>query len=266
MITRLLPDRWEKIIHFIESRGSASVEEISQALNISPATVRRDLARINQRGLITRTRGGAIPTQNIHIGPTLAQSRKINPEEKEQIGLAAAKLVENNDMLVFDGGYTTYQVAKHLQASNLQIVTNSFDIVQAVAHNKDITIIMLGGQVNYPSGTTVGPVTEREMHEFCVDKAILGADAFSVENGLCSPSPQTAQTKKVMIRMAKEVILVADHSKLGCASLHRIAAVDDVSTLVTDDKTDPELLENFRHAGIEVIVAANEVHDESSRQ
>jgi DeoR family transcriptional regulator, fructose operon transcriptional repressor len=263
MITRLLPDRWEKIIHFIESRGSASVEDIGQALNISPATVRRDLARINQRGLITRTRGGAIPTQNAHIGPTLAQSKKINPQEKEQIGLASARLVENNDMLVFDGGYTTYQVAKHLQAKNLRVVTNSFDVVQALAHSKDLTIIMLGGEFNSESGTTVGPLTERQMHEFCVDKAILGADAFSVENGLCSPTPQTMQTKKAMIQMAKEVILVADHSKLGCTALYRIAAVEDISTLVTDDKADPETLENFRRAGIEVIVAANEESDET---
>ncbi len=258
MVTRLLPERWEKIIQFIESRGSASIEEIGQALNISPATVRRDLATIQQRGLITRTRGGAAPSNNVRIGPTLAESRKTNPNEKELIGRTAAKLIEDNDLLVIDGGYTTYQTAKHLQAKNLRVVTNSIDVIQALAHQKDLALITLGGEFNPVSGTNVGPVTEQQMRQLCVDKAVLGADAISLEDGLCSPRHQTAQTKKAMIEMAKEVILVADYTKLGRSALYRIAPIGKISTIVTDSKADPNLLEKFRQAGVEILVASEQ--------
>jgi DeoR/GlpR family transcriptional regulator of sugar metabolism len=255
MINHLIPDRWGEIIRLVETQGSASVEDISRALDISPATVRRDLARINERGLITRTRGGAIPSQKIHLGHTVAQSRKTNPQEKELIGRAAAKLVKNNAILVLDGGYTTYQVAQHLQAEDLHVITNSFDVLQAMLGHDNSTVIMLGGELSIVSGTTVGPVTARQMLDLCVDMAILGADAISCEDGLCSPSPVTAQTKTAMIQKAEQIVIVADHSKLGHSALYHIVGIEKIATLVTDDKADPALLEDFRKAGLEVIIA-----------
>lgn len=143
----IIPERWERIIDLVERQGSATVERIGQVLGISPATVRRDLARIQQRGLIERTRGGAAPSQRMPIGPTLAESRRINPAEKELLGRTAAELVEAGDTVTIDGGFTTFQLARHIAVTDLRVVTNSFDVLQALVGRPGITLMMIGGEL-----------------------------------------------------------------------------------------------------------------------
>jgi DeoR family fructose operon transcriptional repressor len=241
----------------VDTRGGASVEEIGRTLGISVATVRRDLARIEARGLVERTRGGATPSQNVALGPTIAESRRVNPAEKEAIGREAARLVNDGDTLMLDGGFTTFQVARHIASKNVSVVTKSFDVVQALLSKDDVSVVMVGGEFDRVSGTAVGSMTNKSLAGFSVAKAILGADAVSVEAGLCSPTPLTADTKKSMNDCAHQLIVVADHSKLGKFALYQVAALGAIDTLVTDDKADVGLLEAFREAGVEVIVASD---------
>ena len=255
MRTIVIPERWERIIDLVEEQGGASIEQIAQALGVSEATARRDLARIRERGLIERTRGGAAPAPRPRIGRTLAESRSINPSEKEAIGRVAAGMIEPGDTLMVDGGFTTYQVARHISAPDVTVVTNSFDVAQALAGRPDVTLIIIGGELNPVSGTTVGPLTERQITELAADKAVLGADAVSPEDGLTSPKSFTAQTKRAMIERSRRLIVVADYSKLGRSTLYRVAPAEAISTLITDDKADPAIVETFRAAGVEVIVA-----------
>ncbi|HOE65117.1 MAG TPA: DeoR/GlpR family DNA-binding transcription regulator [Candidatus Hydrogenedentes bacterium] len=254
----LIPERWENIIRLVEKQGGATIEEIAQEIGVSPATVRRDLTHIHARGLIERTRGGAAPGRHVRTGPTLAESRKINPVEKERIGRVAASLVKPNDLVVFDGGFTTCQVARHMTASGVTVITNSLDIVQATIGRNDVTLVLIGGEVCLETGTTVGPQAENMLTHLSAGKAILGADAVSPEEGLSSPISSTAQTKKAMAECARELIVVADYSKLGEFALYRVAPVSAITTLVTDDKAEPKLLDAFRDAGVEVIVATSE--------
>ncbi len=257
----IIPERWEKIIDLVEEHDGASVEEIARALDISAPTVRRDLARIQQRGLIDRTRGGAAPSSGSRLGLTLAESRRVNPAEKELIGRVAAELIENGDCVMIDGGFTTYQLARHIQASDVKIITNSFDVAQAVAGRKDLALVLLGGELLPVSGTTVGPATEKQVLELSANRAFLGANAISLEEGLSADRQLTAQTKKAMISNSRELVVVADHSKLGRSAIYRVAAIEAVSTLVTDDKADESILDEFRSAGVEVIVASGQNAD-----
>lgn len=258
MRTVVIPERWERIIDLVEERGGASIELIAQTLGVSDATARRDLVRIYERGLIERTRGGAAPARQVRVGRTLSESRRINPVEKESIGRAAAELVEQGDTVMIDGGFTTYQAARRFHVSGLSVVTNSFDVAQALAGRQDGTLIIIGGELNPVSGTTVGPLTEHQILELAADKAILGADAVSPEDGLTSPKSFSAQTKRAMIDRSKRLIVVADYTKLGRSTLYRVAPVGAISTLVTDDKADHAVVDAFRAAGVEVIVAKRE--------
>jgi len=251
----LIPDRWEKIVELVEEHDGVSVGKLSQLLGISPATVRRDLAGIQRRGLVERTRGGAAPSRERRPGVTLAESRKVNRAEKELIGRAAARLVEPGDVVMIDGGFTTFQVACHMRASNVRVVTNSLDVAQAVAGRKDVGLVILGGEMLHASGTTEGSATESQVRELNADKAFIGANALSLEAGLSSDDQRTAQTKKAMIARSTTVIVVADHSKLGMLELHHVAPLSAISTLVTDNQADEGILAAFREAGIEVIIA-----------
>jgi DeoR family transcriptional regulator, fructose operon transcriptional repressor len=252
----MLPERWERIIELVEEQGRTSVEEIAQTLGVSLPTVRRDLAHIQQRGMIKRLRGAAEPCPIARPVITLAESRRVNPLEKELIGSASAALIEPGDCVMIDGGFTTYQVARFLNASDLTVVTNSLDVAQAVATRKDISLVVLGGPLMVESGTTVGPTTERQIAELAADKAILGANAFSHVDGLYADVQLTAEVKKAMIRSCREVIVVADASKLGKSALYKAAPLEAIGTLVTDDKADEELLQAVRSAGTKVVVAS----------
>ena len=251
----MLPERWERIIELVEEQGRASVEEIAQTLGVSLPTVRRDLVHIQQRGMIRRLRGAAEPCEIARSVITLADSRRMNPVEKELIGRAAAALIAPSDCVMLDGGFTTYQVARYLSAHDLTVVTNSLDVAQAVAGRKDISLVVLGGLLMVESGATVGATTERQVMELAADKAILGANAFLPDDGLFADMQLAAEVKKAMIRSCREVIVVADASKLCKSALYRAASLEEVGTLVTDDRADEAVLEAIRRAGVKVIVA-----------
>lgn len=196
---------------------------------------------------------------------TLSESRSTNPTEKELIGRVAATLVKPGDTLMMDGGFTTYQVACQIKAGDISVVTNSLDVAQVLARRADVKLVLLGGDVDAATGTVLGPMAEANVRRFWADKAILGADALRPDVGLTSPNPMTAQTKRVMVECAREVIVVADYSKLCRSALHRVAPTDAITTLVTDDQAEEAVLDEFRAAGVEVIVASRDgivVNDE----
>jgi DeoR/GlpR family transcriptional regulator of sugar metabolism len=256
-MTRILSERLENIIHLVEERDGATVSQIGTALSVSDATVRRDLNRLAQRGLLLRCHGGATPLQHVPVGPPIAESRTRNPAAKESIGREAAKLIHDGDTIFLDGGSTTHQVACHLSAKGVSVVTNSFDAIQPLLAKEDASVVFLGGELDRVSGATQGATTQGQAMGISVEKAILGADAVSPETGLCSPLSLTAQTKSAMAACARELIVVADHSKLGRSALYRVAPVSALSILVTDTQADAEVVREFAEAGVEVIIAAN---------
>lgn len=258
MSSVMIPERWDRIIGLVQNQGRASVEEIAQALGISPPTVRRDLARIEARGLIRRTWGGAAPARALPPGITLAESRRVHPAAKAQIGRVAAALVAPGDCILLDGGFTTHELARQLDTDDVTVVTNSLDVARLVAARRESRLVVLGGQLLVESGTLVGPATQRQLADLVADRAFLGANAISPEAGLCADIELTAETKRAMVAAARQVVVVADHSKLGRSALYRVAPVESISALVTDDRADTAILEAFRAVGVEVIVAAAE--------
>ncbi|OGV70222.1 MAG: hypothetical protein A3K19_16500 [Lentisphaerae bacterium RIFOXYB12_FULL_65_16] len=251
----MIPERWEQIVELVDAQGDAKVADIACRFGISLATARRDLAQMQKRGLLTRTRGGAVPALQVAVASTLVESRGVHAAEKERIGRAAAALVQSGDTLMMDGGVTTYHVARHLQAQDVTVVSNSLDVVQVLAGRGDVTLLVLGGQWHAASGTATGAVTAQQILQLRADKAILGADAVSPGEGLSCPTPEIAQAKKAMIQAAREVIVVADHSKLDRVALYHVAAAQRISTLITDADAAPDVLDAFRAAGVQVVVA-----------
>lgn len=241
----------------IHAQGGATVDQIGQALGISEATVRRDLARIAERGLIVRIRGGASPLQHISVTPPIAESRNINPREKALIGREAARLVNDGDTIILDAGFTTTQTAMHIEAKDVTVITNSFDVLQSLLPKTDTKIIVIGGLFSRYSGSTRYELAELQLAQLQAGKAILGVDAVSIEVGLCARDNATASIKQKMISAAQSVILVADHTKLGKYATYKVAPLEAIDTLVTDDKADPEILDALKAAGVEVIIASS---------
>ncbi len=185
----------------------------------------------------------------------MAESGTINVDVKEKIGKAAAAFISPGETVMLDAGSTTAQVVRHLQSSNLTLVTNSFDAVISAMSKPEIDLLMVGGLVRVHGGATVGPTAEDQIRLFKADTAVLGMNGVSPDDGLTTPNLLVAQIKRQMIAQSNRLILVADHTKLGVSALCRVAPMETVEVLVTDEDADPEILDAIRALGVEVVVA-----------
>jgi len=251
-----VPERWDRIKVELDNNGRVAVEELADTFNVSRSTIRRDLMEMHDRGLLVRTRGGAVRAQLVAYDRPLSETGIMNVQFKEKIGRAAAALISLKETVMIDAGSTTNQVVKHLPASSITLVTNSFDAVMATMLKPDIEVIMLGGMVRKHGGSTMGPSAEEQVCQFKADTAILGMNGVSSTEGLTTPSIMVAQVKRAMVKQSKRLIVVADHTKLSVVALCKVAPIQAASILVTDDEANEKTVEQIRATGIEVIIAS----------
>ena len=248
-------ERWERIAQMLKANGRATVEDVSERLGVSPSTIRRDLRRMHREGLVIRTRGGAIRPEQVSFDRSIAESLTQQKSEMEEIGRFAATLIEAGVTLMIDGGATTLQLAKHLRTNRIVVVTNSFDIVGELKDKDGVSLIMVGGVVRGAFNVTHGPTAITELSRLKADKAIIGINGISAEDGLTAPDPLSAELKASMIGRSREVIVLADHTKIGHVGLCQVAPIGAVDKLITDHKASPEQVAELEEAGVEVLIA-----------
>jgi len=249
------PDRWDRISDLIKENGRATVDEIVRILNVSPATARRDLRQMHRMGLIARTRGGAVQPTQAAFDPAFTETQHMEASEKEAIGRFAAAMIEPGDTVVIDGGSTTRQVALNVSAAKVVVVTNAYSVVSALMPKDNVEVIVVGGLLSRHSGVAVGPDAVRGITQLRADKAIMGVNGISVQDGITIPNRLVAEVKQAIVQHSRELIVVADHTKLGTSSLFSIAPIDAVDKLITDSGATEEQIRPFREAGVEVLVA-----------
>jgi DeoR/GlpR family transcriptional regulator of sugar metabolism len=257
MRTTLIPDRWQRIIDIVALGQGAAVSQLAAEIGASEATIRRDLRRIGNLGLIQRTRGGAEPVSDVALMRNYDSSLESRSADKLAIGRCAAVLLVPGETIMMDGGATTLQVARHLPQGAFTVVTTSLDIANVLSRRADVRLVLVGGDVNTLIGTTTGPTAQEQILQMGANKAVLGADAISPENGISSPSSLTAGNKRAMVLRSREVIVVADSSKIGRFALYHVPHVEKIKVLVTDARAPSEIVQQFRSAGITVIIAAS---------
>jgi len=210
---------------------------------------------MRDRNLLVRTRGGAVKAQMVAFDRPVAETGTINVELKDKIGRAAAELVSAGETVMLDAGSTTLQVARHLDVPGITVVTNSFDVALTAMSKADVDVMMIGGMARRHGGATVGPTAEEQVRLFRADTAILGMNGVSPVEGLTTPNLLVAQVKRAMIQQSRRTIVVADHTKLSVVALCKVAPMEVVSILVTDDQADEEVLAEIRAEGPEVVIA-----------
>jgi len=251
-----VPERWDKIRTVLDQKGRATVEELADLFGVSRSTIRRDLLEMHEQNLLLRTRGGAVKAHMVAYDRPVTESGTINMDLKDKIARAAAEFISPGETVMLDAGSTTSQVVKHLHASSLTLVTNSFDAVISAMSKPEIDLLMVGGLVRSHGGATIGPTAEDQIRLFKADTAVLGMNGVSPDDGLTTPNLLVAQVKREMIAQSNRLILVADHTKLGVSALCKVAPMDTVEVLVTDEHADPEVLDAIRALGVQVVVAS----------
>ena len=239
----LAKQRQERILEAVERAGGARVADLVELLNVSDMTVRRDIAALARKGLVTRVHGGATAVSGRATEePGFAVKSVMQTSQKAAIARAAAELVEPGDSVAISGGTTTYAVALELRAiSDLTVVTNSVPAAEALyaAAREDLTLVLTGG-VRTPSDALVGSVAATALSTLHVDWLFLGVHGIDERAGLTTPNLVEAETNRAFIACARRIAVVADSSKWGVVGLSSIARLENVDVLITDSGIDPE--------------------------
>lgn len=248
-------ERKQRILATLHRAAAVRVEDLGQALRVSPASIRRDLADLERAGLLKRTHGGAVSTRLAALEPSLAEKEDRYQAEKVAIATLATEFVQTGDTIFLDAGSTTRQIARGLKArGGITIVTNAPNIVWELA-GSDLEILLTGGQLRRGILSLVGPLTEQALASMHVDKLFLAANGVDPVKGVTTPNLTEAQTKQAMIRSANQVILVADHSKFGRVTFSRICPIDRVQHVITDAAVPHEVVAAIEQLGVTVHLA-----------
>jgi len=239
---------------YLAQEGYASLDEIVRRFGVSISTIRRDLSELQRRGLIRRTRGGALHAGIIDSAMDYSMRESQNIAEKELIGDAVAGFVRDGDAVILDGGTTTFQVAKRLRGRPIHVVTNSLPIAGLLGNCSETELVFLGGYVMPRSGVSLGPYAEEMLCSLHVRLAIMGT-AGVTEEGFFNNHILVVELEKLMMNSAEEVIVAADHTKFGRKSLAKLCESSEVNLLVSDAGLDRSWEESLRALGVDVHLA-----------
>lgn len=248
--------RRQQIIKLITENGQVYVEELVKRFNVSGVTIRKDLDRLEQQNMLIRARGGAIKFEPVvGMDQRLSDKNKINFVEKSRIGKQAALLVEASDTIIIDSGSTTAEMVRNLpEFEDLTVITNAINIANQLMSHPHINMIIPGGYLRKNSQSLVGPLAEKSLRNFNVDKVFLGVDGFDTRTGIFTPNVEEARLNEIMIEISREVILLADSSKFKKRSLAFICPVNKIHKVITDDNIPSDDLKRLKDVGIQVII------------
>ena len=251
----LQAERQMRLLRLLEKMGAASVNDLAELLKASPATVRRDLVALRSKGMLIRTHGGAVLRRDGYREPFYTARSEEQREEKEVIGAAAAAMVGDNDFIFIDVGTTPLEVARHLPGDRrITAVTNWVPVVSVLAEKPNIRTILAGGVVRPGELSTSGKLTENALKGFYFDKAFIGVGGIAAGRGFVDFTLEEVQVKQQVIEGAKEVIVVADHTKFGRLAPIQVCQVADVTTVVTTSLLPPDIAESYRALGLSLSV------------
>jgi len=254
--------RHEEILRRLESAGYMRVSELAADLGVSEMTIRRDLEKLKEGGLLTKTYGGAHLIQKSK--PEVEDHKYLieSANKKRAIGKAASLLLQPGESVFIDSGDTTRYLASSIDNEiKLSIVTNSLNIARILSNKLNINVIVLGGKLHPQTNSLLGPLAEEAVKKFKYTKAFLGTSGINLSNGLTILNLEEVPIKRTVALNANQVIVLADSSKFNKDALITFLELNQVDTIVTDwemEKSDYNILEE---KGINVIIAQKE--DES---
>ncbi|MFJ6249923.1 MULTISPECIES: DeoR/GlpR family DNA-binding transcription regulator [unclassified Streptomyces] len=262
-------ERWNTLLELLAASGRIEVEEAAATLDVSAATIRRDLDELAEQQLLVRTRGGAVAHGVSYELPLRYKSTRHAPEKK-RIAETAADLVAPGEVVGLNGGTTTTEVARALalrfasgraeapgpaapSGPALTVVTNALNIAGELAVRPQIKIVTTGGVARPQTYELVGPLTVGVLSEVVLDVVVLGIDGIDAELGVMAHHEDEASISRLFAERASRVVVVTDSSKMGRRAFARICGLDRIDTLVTDTGIAPETAARLAEAGVKVL-------------
>ncbi|WP_046174276.1 DeoR/GlpR family DNA-binding transcription regulator [Domibacillus indicus] len=250
----LVAERHQKIVELVNERSSIRVSELSDIFSVTEETIRRDLEKLEKEGKLQRSHGGAVSIQEEEAEIHFSERVITNADEKKAIAYEAARRVVEGDRIILDASTTAWYMAKALPNMRLTVITNSMKVMMELSKKEKISVISTGGMLLPKSLSYVGPLAERSLDLYHVNKTFLSCKGVHLETGLSDSNEQQALLKKKMIEQSDHVILMADSSKFGRRAFSLIVPPGEVNEVITDEGIDPSEKQTLHERKIEVTI------------
>ncbi len=250
----LVEERRQRVLDLVRQRGFVALTDLAKAIQASESTLRRDVEYWHREGSLKKTHGGAVYLGNGPGLPALEERAASQPEEKRQVAQVAAARIHDGDSVLLDGGTTTLEVARLLVGRAVQVVTNSLPIASLFTSRHEADLVLLGGYVYPRTGVALGPWTVRMMEDIHVQQAILSVGGIT-DKGLFNSNLLLVETERQMMRCADEVVVVADHTKIGRPALAFLCDLAMIDTLIVDAGLSDEQRQILRQTDVRVLIA-----------
>ncbi|MGI5437427.1 DeoR/GlpR family DNA-binding transcription regulator [Streptomyces shenzhenensis] len=229
-------ERRQLILEMVRANGAVSLRELARVVQTSEVTVRRDVRALEAEGLLDRRHGGAVLPGGFTRESGFPQKSHLATAEKTAIADLAAGLVEEGEAIVVGAGTTTQELARRLaRVPGLTVVTNSLLVAQALAHANRVEVVMTGGTLRGSNYALVGSGAEQSLQGLRVSKAFLSGSGLTAERGLSTSNMLSASVDRALVQAAAEVVVLADHTKLGTDTMFQTVPTDVITRLVTDE-------------------------------
>jgi DeoR/GlpR family transcriptional regulator of sugar metabolism len=229
-------ERRQLILEMVRANGAVSLRELARVVQTSEVTVRRDVRALEAEGLLDRRHGGAVLPGGFTRESGFPQKSHLATAEKTAIADLAAGLVEEGEAIVVGAGTTTQELARRLaRVPGLTVVTNSLLVAQALAHANRVEVVMTGGTLRGSNYALVGSGAEQSLQGLRVSRAFLSGSGLTAERGLSTSNMLSASVDRALVQAAAEVVVLADHTKLGTDTMFQTVPTDLITRLVTDE-------------------------------
>jgi DeoR/GlpR family transcriptional regulator of sugar metabolism len=243
--------RHELILRVLRSEGPVTVETLAERLAASLATIRRDLQKLDEEGLLKRVHGGAMPVEG-HDDP-FTDVAEVRPAEKDAVALRCAELIQDGETVLLDIGTTAHCVARHLHDRSLTVITSSLAVVDELQDEADIRLVVLGGMLRRDYRSLVGFLTEDNLRQVHADRLFLGTSGVRPDGQVMDTTVVEVPVKRAMIAASDEVVLVADVGKFPGSGIARVCGPQELDAVVTNATADATTRAVLREAGVDVI-------------
>lgn len=226
--------RLDQIVDFLKGHNLVTVEQLVEAISASPATIRRDLIKLDKEGVINRSHGGVTLNRFIPAQPTTNEKQLRSLHEKQRIADKAISLIKPGMSVVLDAGTTTMEIARRLTSISLRVITADLHIALFLSEFKNIEVTIIGGRIDDSSQSCIGDHGRKLLRGIHPNIAFISCNSWSLERGITTPTEEKAGLKQDLMINASQRVLVADSSKYGSWSLFCAVPLAELTHIITD--------------------------------
>lgn len=249
-------ERRNRIMSLLNDSKSILVQSAAEAFGVTEETIRRDLKVLEAQGLLVRTHGGAVLSDNSKTEVSLEVRQAINIPGKDAIAKKASELINDGDTIILDASTSSLFLARHIKyKKGLTVITNAEKIVLELSGCEDMTIISTGGILRNKSLSYVGRIAENSLNNYYADKLFMSCKGFSAETGLTDSNEQESDIRKLMMKCSKKVIFLCDNTKFDKVGYVTTARLEDINIMITDTALPGKWSQSIAEAGIDIITA-----------